>query len=185
MKKILFFSFVVFIATNILCENTLSNQNIYLKNKKINNKCKRPKNWDNIYVKKENCFMNTRHFLLYKNAVFVEPTIKRNIRNNITYCEIVNGSWFVKKNNDLNIEYSLENIHIDHIIPFDWLADQINCNDVNLVYNYILNLELADATYNKKKSNKICENKYICQRQKQICQKMNKDLNLSLKCNEL
>jgi len=203
MKKLLVFSFVVFIATSILCESALSRPRIKIRHKSkssgfasgiiagnlISKKAKSndketKNNWNYIFVEKENCFMDTKNFMLYKYSV-ITPDIKHldGVKNSKIFCEVEEGVWLVNdcKNNKIEIEYDKNNISVDFIIPFSFLEKQIDKDNKDLVYNYIPNLELVY----EQKNRKICDNKYIRVRQKQICQKMNKDLNLSLKCNEL
>lgn len=187
-KKVLFFSmFLLFSMQNesVFAKNIKNNVNM---NKKNVYKCKRPSTWNKIYVKKINCFMDTRNYLLYKNTV-IDGEIEKYF-NKITYCKVKDGSWLIHNGKFLYFENDIKNIDVDHIIPFDWLAKQMkdNCDYIDLVYNYELNLELVKPTYNRSKNNKICHNIYICKRQKAICQKMNKDFkeyNISFNCDEL
>lgn len=151
--------------------------------------CKRP-HWKYKYVEKERCMMDIRNYMLYVNSYIpatIEYVYHKNIK--IPVCVITGGLWKIVTKNGVVNKINKSDIHIDHVIPYKWLKNQLkDCDKARFVYNYEPNLQLKLADENQQKKDKTCYNKYTCQLQKQICLKMNEDFkefDISFNCGEL
>lgn len=123
-------------------------------------------NWSNRYVKEYDCYMNTRTYLLWKNAVIVE------VKKSGSFCKIKKGLWMVLNDDKFNYKKTdnVKEIEIDHIIPWSYLKKHIQQEDYNTVFNLTLNLIPVSKKYNRNKSDKICHNELICKKQQDVCE---------------
>ena len=143
-------------------------------------KCKRPR-WKVVYVEELGCKMRFNHYLLYK-------TSRRPATYDIDdsgFCWVKTGTWHVKASQGILTTHDKNQLQIDHILPFAYLARRIDCSQVDDYYNFEDNLQVVEAKYNRHKSDKICENKDDCKRQKEICAAMAKTFNNEHLCDDL
>ena len=143
-------------------------------------KCKRPR-WKVVYVEELGCKMRFNHYLLYK-------TSRRPATYDIDdkgFCWIKTGTWHVKASQGILTTHDKNQLQIDHILPFAYLARRIDCVQVDDYFNFVLNLEVVEAKYNRHKSDKICENEDDCKKQKEICTAMAKTFNNEHLCDDL
>ena len=123
-------------------------------------------NWSNRYVKEYDCYMNTRTYLLRKNAITVE------VKKSGSFCKIKKGLWMVLNDDKFNYKKTdnVKEIEIDHIIPWSYLKKHIQQEDYSTVFNLTLNLIPVSKKYNRNKSDKICHNELICKKQQDVCE---------------
>ena len=143
-------------------------------------KCKRPR-WKVVYVEELGCKMRFNHYLLYK-------TSRRPATYDIDdkgFCWVKTGTWHVKASQGILTTHDKNQLQIDHILPFAYLARRIDCSQVDDYFNFVRNLEVVEAKYNRHKSDKICENEDDCKRQKEICAVMAKTFNNEHLCDDL
>ena len=143
-------------------------------------KCKRP-SWKVVYVEELGCKMRFNHYLLYK-------TSRRPATYEIDdkgFCWIKTGTWHVKASQGILTTHDKNQLQIDHILPFAYLARRIDCSQVDDYFNFVRNLEVVEAKYNRHKSDKICENEDDCKKQKEICAAMAKTFNNEHLCDDL
>ena len=126
---------------------------------------KRP-GWQTWYLESEKCEMNTRNFLLY---IYGENVKIEKIAH---VCKVVSGKWSVYVNRELQrkIETDINNIQIDHIVPWSYLKKHVDRAEHDLVYNIYSNLRPVSAKFNARKSNHICDNKIMCAWQREHCE---------------
>ena len=143
-------------------------------------KCKRPR-WKVVYVEELGCKMRFNHYLLYK-------TSRRPATYDIDdkgFCWIKTGTWHVKASQGILTTHDKNQLQIDHILPFAYLARRIDCSQVDDYFNFVRNLEVVEAKYNRHKSDKICENEDDCKKQKEICAIMAETFNNEHLCDDL
>ena len=143
-------------------------------------KCKRPR-WKVVYVEELGCKMRFNHYLLYK-------TSRRPATYDIDdsgFCWVKTGTWHVKASQGILTTHDKNQLQIDHILPFAYLARRIDCSQVDDYFNFVRNLEVVEAKYNRHKSDKICENEDDCKKQKEICAIMAETFNNEHLCDDL
>ena len=145
-------------------------------------KCKRPR-WKVVYVEELGCKMRFNHYLLYKEAKKLKRPITYDIDKG--FCWIKTGTWHVKASQGILTTHDKNQLQIDHILPFAYLARRIDCSQVDDYYNFEDNLQVVEAKYNRHKSDKICENEDDCKKQKEICTAMAKTFNNEHLCDDL
>lgn len=145
-------------------------------------KCKRPR-WKVVYVEELGCKMRFNHYLLYKEAKKSKRPITYDIDKG--FCLVKTGTWHVKASQGTLTTHDKNQLQIDHILPFAYLARRIDCSQVDDYYNFEDNLQVVEAKYNSHKSDKICENKDDCKKQKEICTAMAKTFNNEHLCDDL
>ena len=145
-------------------------------------KCKRPR-WKIVYVEELGCKMRFNHYLLYKEAKKSKRPITYDIDKG--FCRVKTGTWHVKASQGTLTTHDKNQLQIDHILPFAYLARRIDCSQVDDYYNFEDNLQVVEAKYNNHKSDKICENKDDCKKQKEICAVMAKTFNNEHLCDDL
>ena len=151
-------------------------------------KCKRPRHWGIILKKgvvlKDKsvaCALSIKDYILISHDDNKSREIKvgKEIGNGVHRCTLLKDkvkTWdgniwrFIdyEKNKTKN-KTSDEIIEIDHILPFDYISKNIDCDDVNEYYNFIDNLEPTTKEYNRNKSNGLCEDAIMCEKQKVTC----------------
>ena len=142
-------------------------------------KCKRP-NWQVVYNLKLNCIMYYNHFILFETSIIKPEIVRKN-----GYCKVISGSWHVKTYGGKVFIYTAKDLHIDHILPHHYIVKQVGCEKANKYFNVRYNLEPLEAGKKKKKSDLVCLDKEECEKQKNICKKMEQDFGENLHCDNL
>ena len=155
--------------------------------------CKRPKGWGNNTIEieyngeKRQCIINTRELVLLNTSIQDVSMELKECKENKLFCKVIGGGWLVNKiNGEAVIENDKSKLQIDHILPFSYIRlNMSDCRQARRIYNFIGNLSVELADVNHKKSDALCENNDVCEKQKQICKTISLTFNDKKLCEEL
>ncbi|MBR1429019.1 MAG: hypothetical protein IJ590_02060 [Rickettsiales bacterium] len=146
---------------------------------------------DDVIITIPDCYFNTKDWVLFDSSL-VEP--KLNIlpykeRDDGSYkCKVVGGRWnvFDDRNGKYVIENNVQNIQVDHILPFSYIAlNMKDCKRAGEYYNYLENIVPVLREEEQEEDDYLCRTDEECWLQTKICRNMADHFNDDVLCYKL